>query len=120
MTDPAEVTKRKLNSGQATLCSKVSALSRRYPFNRNADDDASLDQLNEVFAPQGGALGTVRGLLGDNVIKTGALWTEKPDAAVKLSRHFLSFFNQMSAISDALYPPQGAKPLSTGNSPTCA
>jgi type VI protein secretion system component VasK len=110
MTDPAEVTKRKLNGGQATLCSKVSSLARRYPFNRNADDDVGLDQLSDVFAPQGGALGAVRQLLGDNVAKNGSLWAEKPDAPIKLSRSFLSFFNQMSAISDALYPPQAAKP----------
>jgi type VI protein secretion system component VasK len=110
ITDPAEVTKRKLNGGQAALCSKLAGLSRKYPFNRNVDDDVSLDQVTEVFAPQGGMLGNLRQTLGDMVVKTGALWTEKPDAPIKLSRTFLAFFNHMSSISDALYASQGAKP----------
>jgi type VI protein secretion system component VasK len=110
VTDPGIVVRRKVDAGQATLCSKVNALTRRYPFNRNSDDDVGLDQLNDVFAPTGGALGAVRQLLGENIIKTGSLWTAKPDAQFKLSRSFLGFFNQMSAISDALYPQQGAKP----------
>jgi type VI secretion system protein ImpL len=110
MTDPAEVTKRKLNGGQAALCSKLNAMSRKYPFNRNVDDDVGLDQMTEVFAPQTGLLANVRQLLGDNVVKTGTTWTAKPDAALKVSRSFLVFFNQASAISDALFPPQGSKP----------
>jgi type VI secretion system protein ImpL len=108
-TDPAEVTKRKLNGGQAALCAKVNALRNKKPFNSQGDD-ASLDQITEIFAPQGGALGTLRQLLGDQVVKSGSSWTPKPDATLKLSRGFMTFFNQMSSISDALFPPQGAKP----------
>ena len=110
MTDPAEVVKRKLNAGQSALCAKLNALSRKYPFNRNVDDDVGLDQMTEVFAPQTGLLGNVRQLLGDNIVKTGTAWTAKPEGTLKLSRSFLLFFTQAWAISEALFPPQGAKP----------
>ena len=66
--------------------------------------------MTEVFSPQGGMLGTLRQTLGDLVVKTGASWTEKPDAPIKLSRTFLAFLNQMSAISDALFAMQGGRP----------
>jgi type VI protein secretion system component VasK len=66
--------------------------------------------MTEVFSPQGGLLGTLRQTLGDLLVKSGASWTEKPDAPIKLSRSFLAFYNQMSSISDALFAAPGAKP----------
>jgi type VI secretion system protein ImpL len=109
MTDPAEVSKRKLNSGQAGLCSQINALRNKKPFNSQSGDEVTLDQMSAIFAPQGGSFGNLRQLIGEQLVKSGATWSPKPDATLKLSRQFLTFFNQMSSISDALYQ-GGPKP----------
>jgi type VI protein secretion system component VasK len=36
-------------------------------------------------------------------VKPGNVWTQKPDAQVKLSTTFLNFFNRASAISETLF-----------------
>ncbi len=109
--DPSDVMKRKINEAQQQLCTSLTALTNKYPFNPQAKDDASMDQVRRVFAPKDGTLAGMREALHDLVVKSGGVWSQKPDAPLKLSRRFLEFFNRMSEISDALFPQQGDDPM---------
>jgi len=108
IANPEVQAKRGVESALRTFCATFAGLSRRYPFNRKAEDDSSPEEVAKVFAPQNSSLATLRQALADNILKSGAEWVAKPDATVKLLPGFLRFFNQASAISDTLF--QGGSP----------
>jgi type VI protein secretion system component VasK len=104
-TDPSKQVKANIDGAQQAFCKELSGLSRKYPFNRKAteENDARPEDVAKVFAPQNSAFATLKMALGDNVTKSGNTWTQKPDAPVKLSASFLSFFNRASDISETLF-----------------
>jgi type VI protein secretion system component VasK len=106
---PRDVTKSKITSAKQQLCGSLTTLKKKYPFDPQGKD-ADLADVSKVFDPKNGDLAGMRQALGDLVVKSDGIWSQKPDATIQLSTSFLKFFNRMSAISDALFPPQGGGP----------
>jgi type VI secretion system protein ImpL len=101
--DRGKEAKSRIDAAQKALCNLFSPLTRKYPFNRKAEEDASFDDITKLFSPQNSAFTALKMALGENITKSGNSWTPKPDATIKLSATFLTFFNRASAISDALF-----------------
>jgi hypothetical protein len=101
---PSKQVKQGIDGAQQAFCREFSGLSRKYPFDRKAEtDDARPEDVTKVFAPQDSAFATLKMALGDNLVRSGSAWTQKPDAPVKLSPAFLNFFTRASAISETLF-----------------
>ncbi|MGA8152339.1 MAG: ImcF-related family protein [Terriglobales bacterium] len=100
-----------LNGAGKDFCSKFAQLTGKYPFNPNATDEVSVDQLNSILAPNGGALWTFyNGKLAQLLPKDGSRYSANPAASVKLNPAFVDFFNRIAGLSEALYPPGSATP----------
>ena len=93
-----------VNGAGARFCAQFGQLSGKFPFNPNASAELSPTQLNQVLAPNTGALWSFySSTLAPLLIKQGAHYTAAP-GALSVSPHFLDFFNRAVALSDALYP----------------
>jgi len=103
--------KDKLNGAGKDFCSKFSQLTAKYPFNPNASDEVTVDQLNAILAPSTGALwGFYNASLTQYLTKDGSRYVANPTATVKLSPVFVDFFNRVAGLSDAFYPPGSTAP----------
>ena len=99
-----------LNQQGQGLCAKLSSLKRKYPFNPNAAQDASVDEVAAIFHPEQGALWALYNAhLKDLLAPQGRRFQPKPEGSIRLSPAFVSFFNQAVAISRALYPQASAE-----------
>lgn len=98
-----------LNGAGQSLCAQLGPLTHSYPFNSNAPD-LGVAQLNQVFAPDSGALWTIYNqTLKQYLVKQGSHYEPLP-SAVKLNLNFVAFFNQAAEISQTLYPAGSAPP----------
>jgi type VI secretion system protein ImpL len=93
------------NSGGKIFCSSfTTAINNRYPFDPNAVQDASVDQLFALFGPTGDAWKKLNDDVKPFVLKVGSRYVANPAASVKVSPTFLSFLNRVGALSETLYP----------------
>jgi len=100
-----------LNGAGKSLCAQFAQLNDKYPFNPNASQDLSVDQLNSTLAPKTGALWTFYDKnLTKYLAKQGSRYVEIPAPKMKLSPAFVAFFNRAAGFSDALYPAGSATP----------
>ncbi|MBO0911658.1 MAG: hypothetical protein J2P13_07675, partial [Acidobacteria bacterium] len=98
--DPALV-----NRSAKSLCSSIDGLWSKYPFNRAAAQEATLQELNQAFAPGNGAFGIFAHMPAVLRVyqRQGAAWTPNPSFRGQLSQPFLQSLNNLSEFSDALY-----------------
>ena len=100
-----------LNGAGKSLCAQFAQLNDKYPFNPNASQDLSVDQLNSTLAPKTGALWTFYDKnLTKYLAKQGSRYVEIPAPKMKLVPAFVAFFNRAAGFSDALYPGGSATP----------
>jgi type VI secretion system protein ImpL len=100
-----------LNNQGKGLCSQISLLKRKYPFNPSSAEDASLQELAAVFHPQQGSLWALyAGNLQELLIEQGGHYAAKPGGSIQLNPAFVGFFNQAAAISRAFYPEGATEP----------
>lgn len=96
--------KEKLNLAGAQFCTRFSKLSTKFPFNPSAAEELSVAQLNEMLAPNTGALWTFySSTLAQLLVKQGSRYVAAP-GATPVSEPFLEFFTRAAALSDVLYP----------------
>ena len=104
ITDMAKVDRDRANGAARQLCSKLTPLERKFPFNAQSDTDASAAEVAAVFAPATGAFAQLQQQLAKSMVKQGRLWVPSPDAGdVKLTPEFIRLMNQMQRIQDALF-----------------
>lgn len=98
------------NGSGKGYCASFGAVSTKYPFDANASQDASLDQLYSVFGPTGDAWKKLNDDVKSFVLKVGSKYVPNPSAPAKVSENFVRFLNRVQGISDALYPNGSAPP----------
>ena len=85
------------------LCPQFRILMNLYPFNPSGPP-ASLDDLNRILNPNGGALWTFyNSHLTSLLQKSGSQYTAAPANGVTLSPAFVLLFNNAAALSSKLY-----------------
>ena len=98
-----------VNGAGAKLCASVNSLLGKFPFNPNATQQATLDEVNQVFAPDTGALWTVyNGPLKPYLVPAGTQYAPAPTAPQPVNARFAQSFSRLAHVSSDLYAP-GAK-----------
>jgi type VI secretion system protein ImpL len=102
----------RVNQAERDLCTSVASLESKYPFDGIATQEATTQDLNQVFAPSTGSLAQF--ILLPDVSKTyghqGRTWTAKPDFPATYSDPFLVELRTLSEFSEALYSDGGSAP----------
>ena len=94
-----------LNERGRALCSSLTPLLAKFPFNPDARDEASVAEVTAMFAPNTGAIAAFQQeRLAPFLEKSGDKCTAKPVGDVALSASFVEFFNRASTVSTALFP----------------
>ena len=99
-----------VNAGAKSFCSSFAGTASKYPFDPNALQDASVDQLYAIFGPSGDAWKKLKDDVKPFVLTVGSRYDPNPTASVKPSRAFLDFLNRVAKLSDTLYPSGSAPP----------
>ncbi len=103
----------KVNRAGAGFCAQFAQVSGKFPFNSTANQEVSIAQLNQLLAPNTGALWTFyTSTLAPLLVKQDSRYVAAP-GAIQVSPHFLEFFNRAVAFSEALYPAGSATPRFT-------
>jgi type VI secretion system protein ImpL len=92
-----------VNARGASFCADATPVLSKYPFRQGATDDATIEDLNQLFMPGGSALSTLVEGLQDLIIKQGNEYRARPGVQRPPSSAFLGMLNRMQRISDALY-----------------
>lgn len=104
--------RRNVNQSAKNLCDSIDALRTKYPFNSTAAQEATLQDIAAVFAPQVGTLAQFA--QSTDVQKVyqhqGAVWAPNQAIQGEFSQPFLASLNTMSAFQAALYPDANGAP----------
>ena len=104
ITEIAAVLKPGPVSG-AGLCAQMGPLESKFPFNPQATQEATTQDLGGVFDPAAGALSQFyNSALKNLLLPQGTGYIANPSATQTVSPAFLSFFNRAMGIQRALYP----------------
>ncbi|KAA6461947.1 hypothetical protein DYQ86_09905 [Acidobacteria bacterium AB60] len=94
------------NAAGQKLCAAISPLLGKFPFASNAAAQASLAEVDAIFAPETGALSTaVNGALKPFVVQQGPQIQPNPAAPQPLNPRFLQYLNRAAHVSSELYAP---------------
>lgn len=100
-----------LNGKGKGLCSQLSSVTSKFPFNPKSKVEATATDLNSGFKPKEGALWSFYDQnLSKYLIRQGAVYAPDPGSSIRLSSAFVAFFNRAAAFSDMLYPSGSADP----------
>jgi len=100
-----------LNERGRALCSAMTPMLAKFPFNPDAAENATLAEVSAMLAPGTGALWAFQAERLEPVLeKQGAQWVPKAGAPVALSGAFVTFFNRAARVSDALFHGGGPEP----------
>ncbi|HUB30566.1 MAG TPA: ImcF-related family protein [Terracidiphilus sp.] len=92
-------------AGGAKLCLAINPLLARFPFAANAASQASLQEVDQVFAPETGVLWqTYNTLLKPFLAPSGAGYAPSPTAPQPVNPRFVAYFNRANHLSTTLYP----------------
>ncbi|HUI53507.1 MAG TPA: ImcF-related family protein [Bryobacteraceae bacterium] len=93
---------QELNAKGKALCSQFNAVMAKYPFKPTATVEATLQDVNGLFAKPSGALWAFYDQnLQKLLVKQGSQFAIGPSGGVNPA--FVSFFNAATAFSDAIY-----------------
>jgi type VI secretion system protein ImpL len=97
------------NGAGAKICAALSPLLGKFPFSPNSAAQASVAEVNEVLAPDSGAIWTVYNTsLKPYLVPQGLQYGPMPGAPLQVTPAFAQFFTRQAHISSGLYP-AGAK-----------
>jgi type VI secretion system protein ImpL len=92
-------------AGAGSVCNALASLTQKAPFRLNATEQASLQDIQNIFQPGTGLLSSFYSQnLTNFLTQQGAQYVPNPTSPVKLNPAFLSFFNRAMALQGALYP----------------
>jgi type VI secretion system protein ImpL len=93
-----------LNGQAGGMCAAINPLFRKYPFNPNSKEDASLAEVNDALNPQSGKLWAfVKSGLAPYVQQVGSDYIATTGQAAKITPAFLGFLNRAAHMSQAIY-----------------
>jgi type VI secretion system protein ImpL len=97
-----------LNERAAALCAAMTPVLAKFPFNPEAGSDATVAEVNALFAPGTGALWALAqerfaGVAEKQGEGAQARFVPVAGSPVALSAPFLTFFNRAVEVSHALY-----------------
>ncbi|HEV2493959.1 MAG TPA: ImcF-related family protein [Terriglobia bacterium] len=92
-------------AGAGSVCASLNSLAQKAPFRLNASDQASLQDIENIFHPGTGMLSSFYSQNLTNFLTLqGSEYVPNPTSPVKLNPAFVSFFNRAMALQHALYP----------------
>jgi type VI secretion system protein ImpL len=104
------------NGAGQKICGAVNALLGKYPFSPNSTSQASVDEVNQVFAPDTGAIFTIFGAsLKPYLVQAGSQWVATPNPPQPVNPKFVQYFTHLAHISSDLYAPGAKSPAFTFN-----
>lgn len=106
IADAGKANAKKLNGAAGQFCAAAAPVLKKYPFNANAAEDATAEEVARVFARPGGTLWAFHQQhLAPLLTEAGGQWMLSPGVPpnVKLDPSFLQDFNRLAQISRALY-----------------
>lgn len=99
------------NGAGAKICASVNNLLGKFPFSPNAASQASLDEVNQVFAPDTGVVWTIyNGALKSYLAPAGAQYAPAPSAPQQVNPKFAQYFSRLARVSSDLYAPGSKTP----------
>lgn len=97
------------NGAGQKICGAMNALLGKFPFAPNASVQASMAEVNEVFAPDTGIAWTMyNGALKQYLMPAGSQYVPAPAAPQPVNPRFAQYFSRVAHISSGFYAP-GAK-----------
>ena len=98
-----------VNAAGAQMCKLMSPVLLKQPFSPSATAQATVAEVDSVFAPDTGSLWvTYNGVLKPLLAQQGSQYVPAPNPAGSATPAFAAFFSHAARISSALYP-AGAK-----------
>lgn len=99
------------NGGGAKICGAVNSLLGKFPFNPNATAQASLDEVNQVFAPDTGIVWTIYNTtLKPYLVPVGSQYVAAPSAPQPVNARYAQYFTRLAHVSSDLYSPGSKTP----------
>ena len=103
--------RKQVNQSAQALCQSVETLRVKYPFDPGSSQEATIQDLNIVFAPTGSlALFSQSPDVAKTYLRQGRAWAQNPAFPATYSPSFLGTLNDLTAFSDAFYGDGGANP----------
>jgi len=90
------------------ICNALKPLMNKFPFNQNSTTDATVAEVNQVFAPDTGVLWTAYNAgLKPLIVPQGTNYVGAPGP---VNPAYVQFFNHAAQISSKLYTPGATNP----------
>jgi hypothetical protein len=101
-----------VNKAAGELCASLNKLRNKFPFDQTVPEDASIEDLNDVFAPITGTLAQFLHTpeVSKVYIQANRAWVANPAFPATFSQPFLATLNRLSQFSDELYADGGNNP----------
>lgn len=100
-----------LNGSGSDFCKQTAMVFGRFPFDPRASEDAKLEDVVAVLAPNTGKLFQfVQQNLQEVVIQTGPTFAPKSGAKIQVSGAYLAFLNRAAAVSRLLFAANPQRP----------
>jgi type VI secretion system protein ImpL len=96
--------------GAKTFCGQIGPMLAKFPFNPQSSNEASTDDVAQVFAPGSGSFAQFTASMHALVAQQGSQYVVAPGSAVHINPAFLNFLTHAQKISSALYPSGGNQP----------
>jgi type VI secretion system protein ImpL len=109
---PVDVLKARANGAAREFCVSFDRLRRKYPFNPDSSDEASVEDLATMFAPKTGEFWRFvqREPFAGVLALQGKSWVQDPAAGQRFSPQFINSLTEFSNASEALFPDGGSQP----------
>jgi type VI secretion system protein ImpL len=96
--------------GAKTFCAQIGPVLGKFPFNPQSSNEASVEEVAQVFAPGSGSFSQFTTSLHALVVQQGSQYVPAPGSTVKISPAFLAFLDSAQRITSNLYPSGGNQP----------
>jgi len=93
-------------AGGAKICGAINPLLAKYPFANSSSAQASLAEVDSVFAPDTGVLWlTYNKEFKGFLAQAGPQYLQAPNPPAPLNPRFVTYFNHAAHVSNELYAP---------------
>jgi type VI secretion system protein ImpL len=100
-----------VNAKGAGFCTAFNGMTRKFPFNPAAREEASLTEVSDLLKPKDGKLWVFyNGSLKNFLTCQGSQCEANPNSPAPVNPAFVRFFSQVVAFSHALYGDNGTDP----------
>ena len=97
--------------GAKSFCGQLEPLLGKFPFNPQSSNEASTEEVAQVFAPGSGSFAQFyNASLKALVVQQGSQYVVAPGSTVHINPSFLAFLTSAQKISSNLYPSGGNQP----------